>query len=125
MTETEPQNPAPLLILCPPRSFSSVVCTMLGQHPQMYGFPELRLFVADTVDGILHYFETQKESFGLPTAVAPGLLRAVAELHFGSQSAEAVAHAHTRILARRDCNVRALFSSLLDRLRPLIGAGNI
>jgi hypothetical protein len=32
-----------MLILCPPRSFSSVVSAMIGQHPQLYGFPELNL----------------------------------------------------------------------------------
>src|SRR5260221_9464285 len=30
----------PVFILALPRSFSSVVCGMLGQHPQMYGLPE-------------------------------------------------------------------------------------
>ena len=121
MIQPDPQTPPPLLILCPPRSFSSVVCTMLGQHPQMYGFPELRLFVADTVDGILHYFATQQESFGLPTAIAPGLLRALAELHCGGQSPEAIAQAHDWLLARRDWSVRELFDSLLERIRPRIG----
>ena len=121
MNQPDSQKPTLLLLLCPPRSFSSVVCTMLGQHPEMYGFPELRLFVADTVDGILHYFETQKESFGLPTAVAPGLLRALAELHFGGQSPEAVAQAHAWLLARGNWSVGAVFDSLLERIRPRIG----
>src|SRR5579862_6331286 len=45
------QNPMkpPVLLLCPPRSFSSVVGAMLGQHPELYGFPELSLFAADTL----------------------------------------------------------------------------
>jgi hypothetical protein len=38
-----------LLVLAPPRSFSSVVAAMLGQHPQMYGMPELQLFGAETM----------------------------------------------------------------------------
>ena len=30
----------PLFILAPPRSFTSVVCAMIGNHPQMLGLPE-------------------------------------------------------------------------------------
>src|SRR5438874_389166 len=30
----------PVFILALPGSFSSVVCAMLGQHPEMYGLPE-------------------------------------------------------------------------------------
>jgi len=41
----------PLLILASPRSFTSVICAALGQHPQMYELPELHLFVADTLAG--------------------------------------------------------------------------
>ena len=35
-----------LVILGPPRSFTTVVSAMLGQHPQMYGLPEMHLFGA-------------------------------------------------------------------------------
>ena len=52
-TPTEPARTfsaeQPVFVLAPPRSFSSVVSTMLGQHPQMYGLPELELFAAGTV----------------------------------------------------------------------------
>jgi hypothetical protein len=27
----------PLIIHCPPRSFSSVLCAMIGMHPELYG----------------------------------------------------------------------------------------
>jgi hypothetical protein len=37
----------PLVILAPGRSYTSVVCTMLGQHPQMYNLPELHLFACE------------------------------------------------------------------------------
>ena len=43
----------PLIILSPPRSFSSVISTMIGQHPQIYGFPELHLFSGETLGDIL------------------------------------------------------------------------
>jgi len=44
---------APVLVLCLPRSHSSVVCAMLGQHPELFGFPELNLFCHETVGEIL------------------------------------------------------------------------
>jgi len=53
MNETRFDPVAPLILLCPPRSFSTVVCAMLGQHPELYGFPELNLFVVDTVKELL------------------------------------------------------------------------
>ena len=35
---------APLFLLAPPRSYTSLVNAMLGQHPQAFGLPELCLF---------------------------------------------------------------------------------
>ncbi len=35
---------APLFLLAPPRSYTSLINAMLGQHPQAYGLPELCLF---------------------------------------------------------------------------------
>ena len=62
--------PTPLLILSPPRSFSSVVSTMLGQHPEMYGFPELP-FMGDTVREVIALKREHKVGHAIP----PGLLR--------------------------------------------------
>src|ERR1700676_2245035 len=33
----------PVFILAPPRSFTSVIGTMVGQHPQLYGLAETKL----------------------------------------------------------------------------------
>lgn len=40
----------PLFILAPPRSFTSVVCAMIGQHPDMCGLPEVNLAIAGRMD---------------------------------------------------------------------------
>ncbi|MBE2242527.1 MAG: sulfotransferase, partial [Burkholderiaceae bacterium] len=37
----------PLFLLAPPRSYTSLVNAMLGQHPQAFGLPELCLFNVD------------------------------------------------------------------------------
>ena len=130
MSESPLEPAAPLIILCPARSFSSVICAMLGQHPQMYGFPELRLFTADTVDGLLRRWQEKKgfldelcgQLFGSPAAeCSTGLLRALAELHYGGQTAETIGQAVAWLHARRDWSTRQLFDSLLEAIRPRTG----
>src|ERR1700693_5783209 len=70
----------PLLILAPPCTFSWIVCAMIGQHPQMYGLPELHLFSADTIGEWLE--QCSRESYEMDH----GLVRTVAELFFGAQT---------------------------------------
>src|SRR5438105_3191953 len=66
----------PLFILAPPRSFSSVLCAMLGQHPQMHGLPETHLFVDETIE------RWWGRSSHAKYPMADGLLRSVAQLCF-------------------------------------------
>jgi hypothetical protein len=113
-------------MLCPPRSFSSVVCAILGRHPELYDFPELNLFLADTLGDILD----GPRLLGTDPSRAPGtpvfpydvgLIRAVAELHFGSQTADTLAQARSWLNERRDWSTRRVFDSLLDKIRPRTG----
>jgi hypothetical protein len=69
----------PVFILSPPRSFTSVISAMIGQHPELYGLPEVNLFAADTMGGLLRWFRVRPR-------LAHGLLRAVSELGLGSQT---------------------------------------
>ena len=39
---------APLFIVAPGRTYTSLIATMLGQHPQTFGLPELNLNAFDT-----------------------------------------------------------------------------
>ena len=39
----------PLFILGAPRSFTSICCAMLGNHPDMFGLAETNLFGAATI----------------------------------------------------------------------------
>jgi hypothetical protein len=74
-----------LMMLSPPRSFSSLVSTMIGQHPEIYGFPELHLMMRDTVGEVLRWERRCQRYLG-----PPGLLRALAELVHGAQTSENV-----------------------------------
>ncbi|BCY09670.1 sulfotransferase [Actinoplanes sp. L3-i22] len=90
-----PGDPAdPVFILAAPRSFSSVACAMLGQHPQTYGLPETHLFIADTLAG--WWSRGSGESYQMQH----GLFRAVAEIFFHEQTERSVALA-TGWLRRR------------------------
>jgi hypothetical protein len=130
MSETRVGPAGPLIILCPARSFSSVVCSMLGQHPQLYGFPELRLFTADTLGALLRHWQEKKglldelcgQLFGAAAVeCSTGLLRALAELHFGGQTTEAVGEALSWLRARQDWSTRQVFDFLLEAIRPRLG----
>lgn len=86
-------------MLSAPRSFSSLVSTMIGQHPQIYGFPELHIMLRETVGAALEASRRRERYLG-----PPGLLRSMAELMYGGQTDENVLtaanwledHAHWR-----------------------------
>jgi hypothetical protein len=100
---------APLFILTCMRSYSSLVSAMLGQHPEMYGLPELNLFMADTLGGImrkLHIIRPQS---------LHGLLRAVAQIEYEAQTAETVDRAQDWLQARAGWNACQLLACLAER----------
>lgn len=104
----------PLFILAAPRSYTSVVCAMLGQHPQMYGLPELHLFRSETM---AEWFELcRNESFPR----AHGMLRAVAQLFFGAQTEETVHHARSWLKARTHFTTGQLLRALAVKVYPAI-----
>ncbi len=112
----------PLIILTFPRSFSSVVCAMLGCHPEAFGFPELNLFVADTVGELLELQDEQSSAPVNPGAdYLAGLLRAVAELFHGGQSAESLESAADWFSEHANWSTRDVLDMILDAVRPRVG----
>jgi hypothetical protein len=84
---------------------------MLGQHPQLYGLPEVNLFVADTMrerDGIV----------ARPRWSDHGLLRAVAQLIGGEQTVATVMLARRWIDMRADCSCVSTFEELAEAVSP-------
>src|SRR6516165_4971117 len=104
----------PVFVLAPPCTFSWAVCAMLGQHPQMYGLPELHLFTAETMAGWLDL------SAGESYAMDHGLLRAVAEIYFGAQTEQTITRARGWLRRRAHFTTGFLLETLADRVRPLI-----
>jgi hypothetical protein len=110
----------PLIILCPPRSFSSVVCAMIGRHPELYAFPELNLFVTDQVATLLALAGDSGGFPGLGNYVS-GIIRTVAELHFSGQNAAALAQAAAWLECRGNCATQEIMDTILAYIHPRAG----
>ena len=107
----------PLIILSPPRSFSSVVSTMIGEHPQLYGFPELLLFSGETIEEVMYNEQKARRQKSGP----PGLLRALAQEHDGAQTTNTIVRAINWLNERKHWSTKKLFDYLLDLVSPRIG----
>ncbi len=88
---------------------------MLGQHPQTYGFPELNLFLADSVDDLL------ASCSGYRQIQLHGLLRTVAELFAGEQTLASIDMARRWLIVRRHRSTADLYVDLCRKLWPLRG----
>lgn len=83
--------PDPIFVLAAPRSFSSLITAMIGQHPELYGMPELNLFQCQTV---ADFNSGEAASGGVKSpfwgVMRHGLLRAIAQIYGGEQTPEAI-----------------------------------
>jgi Sulfotransferase family len=114
--ESDDAGAEPVFLLAPARSYSTVTLALLSGHPDVYGFPELLIFTADTVGELL--------SEGTGLAHFPlrqsGLWRAVADLHEGSQDDDALARAREWLANRADWPTTRLMDHLIGLARPCI-----
>jgi hypothetical protein len=104
---------APVFVLASPRSFTSIVCAMLGQHPDLYGFPETQLFTTETIA------EKIKIDPQAPDRIRNGLLRVVAQLYFGEQTESSVTLARAWLRRRAHLTTGYVFELLARRVYPL------
>jgi hypothetical protein len=108
----QPPIAGPLIILAPGRSFSSVICAMLGQHPALYGLPETHLLTRNTLaEWLRDYGGTIHDH---------GLARAIAETMFGGQSPQTVWLARAWLWAcDSSCSTSLVLSELGRVVSPL------
>lgn len=106
-----------LMLLAAPRSFSSLVSTMIGQHPEIYGFPETDLMTRETVGGVLRWERNCDRYLG-----PPGLLRTIAELDHGAQTAENVLTAANFLEDCADWKSARMMDYIMDRATAATGA---
>src|SRR5437868_11667205 len=104
--------PDPLFVLGVPRSFTSVITAMLGQHPQAYGLPETHLFSSENVS------EWWDQCSTSTFPMADGLLRAVAELFCGGQTQEGIRDARGWLRRRMSWTTGMVLEALAEKLAP-------
>jgi len=109
---------APLFLLAPPRSYTSLVNAMLGQHPQAFGLPELCLFNVDTLVDLWRGSNTEISENG--ALVRHGLLRAVAEIYCGEQRTTTVNMALAWASVREQWDTGRVFQEIVAKLHPLV-----
>jgi|SRR5215831_7530824 len=99
-------------ILTMPRSLGTLACAMLGQHPQMYGILETRLYEVETVDEWWNFERKRGKTPG-------GLLRDVAEIIFGDQSEGTVERTRRWLWRRRTWPTVDILQALASSVSPL------
>jgi hypothetical protein len=108
---------APLFLLAPPRSYTSLINAMLGQHPQAFGLPELCLFNAEVLGQL---WVRDSDEMGSEAKTRHGLLRAVAEIYAGEQTMHTVRMAEHWCAARQHVGTGTVYRELVDHIDPLV-----
>jgi hypothetical protein len=107
----------PVFVLATARSYTSVVTMMIGQHPQLMGLPELKLFAYPTMGEL----EASLPPFWLKRGIthrSPGLVRTVAQLEFGDQQARSLSSANEWLHARSHWSGVDVLDYLIERASP-------
>ena len=91
-------------MLAPARSYSSVVSAMIGQHPELVGLPELKLFCFPTVGEMAAPLPFNIGASAASPIAAPGLVRALREYRVRRSDAEALSSTGSNWLKERSQN---------------------
>ncbi len=112
-----PRRFAPLFVLAPARSYTSVVATMIGQHPDLSGLPELKLFAYRTIGELEASLPDYWIARGF-THRSPGLVRALAQHEFGDQTIASLDAARAWLRDRGRWSGADVLDVLLTRMAP-------
>lgn len=91
---------------------------MLGSHPEMYGFPELRLFIGPTIGALIKLQAHVPDEWA--DYARSGLIRSVAEVMFGSQSDDNISAAFAWLDERSTVAPTLVFDILRAEVAPRI-----
>ena len=105
----------PLFILSPPRSFSSLISSVIGQHPQIHAFPELQVFGRSSIHEMI-----VRNQESLNRLASPGSIRSIAEIHEGRQTDESCARAWLWLQRNSEMTPVELFEYLREKVNPLV-----
>ncbi len=107
----------PLFLLAPPRSYTSLINAMMGQHPELYGLPELNLF---SYNNLLELLQPDLRDQLITQNSTHGILRAVAEIFTGEQTTRTIEFAEHWCAARQELSVGDVFNDIRKQIHPLI-----
>ena len=105
--------PEPIVILGTGRSFTSVICCMIGEHPDLIGLPETNIFRDDTLGQVYRRFGQ-----GANKRRRAGLLRTIAHFHDGEQTEETINAAEQFILESMHWNSSQIAEYLVEAAAP-------
>ena len=92
---------------------------MIGQHPELMGLPELKLFCYPTIGELNASLPKFWSERGVSHR-SPGLVRAIAHFEFGSQNVEAFLSSRRWLDEREDWSGAEVLDFLLHRMRPRV-----
>jgi hypothetical protein len=92
---------------------------MIGQHPDLAGMPELKLFCCPTMGELAATLPRYWIGRG-KTHRSPGLVRALAEIEFGGQQSDALKAAQRWLGQRTDWSGGNVMDFLMSRLHPRV-----
>jgi hypothetical protein len=90
---------------------------MIGQHPELAGLPEMKLFCYSTVGEL----DASLPRYWIERGVkhrSPGLVRAIAQFEFGDQCAASVESARQWLRERSHWSGADVFDLVMERLHP-------
>lgn len=90
---------------------------MIGQHPDLSGLPELKLFCYRSIGELEASLPVYWSERGF-THRSPGLVRALAQYEFGGQTPKRLAAARNWLKERAEWSGADVLDVLLDRLSP-------
>lgn len=108
-----PDTPRPIVILGTGRSFTSVICCMIGQHPDMIGLPETNIFRDATLGEVYRRFGQ-----GPNAQRRAGLLRTLAYFHDGTQTDETIEAAEAFLAEHMDWTAREIAEYIVKLAAP-------
>jgi hypothetical protein len=89
---------------------------MIGQHPQLFGVPELNLFNFSRVTGL---WQASSDQVGFNANRRHGLLRTLAEVLFAEQTDETILAAAHWVAAREEWSTAQIFAAISEMVHPL------
>ena len=110
-----------IVVLCPPRSCSTIVTAMLGCHPEMYSFPEFNLLCYKAVNDLLLDDSAIFSRTATRLQYSAGLVRALIAVLELPLTDSGVSIAVNWLEARADWQTHELMAWLTNAIRPRVG----